>query len=94
MKVKENKKEWKERGLGVLKLNRKKPDVEDKNDNSTKARFVMRADGSHRVVLNSPIKKELKFGDPDGKAPPNGYLYFWGSMDGKPQLELLQLKVS
>ena len=90
----ENKKEWKERGLGVLKLNKKKPEDEGKNDTTTKARFIMRADGSHRVVLNSPIKKELKFGDPNGKSPSNGYLYFWGSIDGKPQLELLQLKVS
>ena len=93
MKVGETKKEWKERGLGVLKLNRGKVNDEDDKDTSTKARFIMRADGSHRVVLNSPIKKELKFGNPDGKAPSGGYLYFWGSIDGKPQLELLQLKV-
>lgn len=94
VKVNETKKEWKERGLGLLKLNRGKVNDEDEKDASTKARLIMRADGSHRVVLNSPIKKELKFGNPDGKAPSGGYLYFWGSVDGKPHLELLQLKVS
>lgn len=85
------KKEWKERGLGTVRLNLTAP---TKGDGvvKPKARLVMRADGSHRVILNTPIKKEIKFGDVKGLAPDNGFIYFMGSVDGG-KLELLQLKV-
>ncbi|KAK4983911.1 hypothetical protein LTR66_008666 [Elasticomyces elasticus] len=84
------KKEWKERGLGVLRLNVENLDDTD-GDGRVKARFVMRADGSHKVVLNTPIKKELKFGNPKGEEPVGGYVYFMGSVGAG--LELLQLKM-
>lgn len=90
--VTEGKKEWKERGLGVLRLNVGKIQ-HDAKDLRPKARLLMRADGSHRVILNTPVKKEIKFGTPKGEAPSNGYLYFMGTVDGKEGLELLQLKV-
>ncbi|KAF2138432.1 uncharacterized protein K452DRAFT_328656 [Aplosporella prunicola CBS 121167] len=89
--VTESKKEWKERGLGNLKLNVMKP---EEADGKKKARFVMRSDGSHRVALNSPVQKELKVGDVKGGKPSNGYVFFMGSLaDGQGQLELLQLKM-
>lgn len=53
----------------------------------------MRADGSHRVVLNTPVLKSLKFGDVKGERPNSGYVYFMGSIDGSSKLELLQMKV-
>lgn len=88
----DGKKEWRERGLGVLRLNVKA--AEDGDDNSKpKARFLMRADGSHRVVLNTPIKKEIKFGTPSGGPPTNGFIYFMGTFDGRDNLEMLQIKV-
>lgn len=108
----EGKKEWKERGVGVLKVNvlaatpsaTRPTSAADDDDPeqglgkpsqlTKKARFVMRADGSHRLVLNSPIKKELKVGDSNGEQPTNGYVFFSGTLDGKATLELLQLKVS
>lgn len=91
---KSGRKEWKERGLGTLKLNVVKPTPEEHESSAPKrARFIMRAEGSHRVVLNSPVQKELKVGDAQGGRPAGGYVYFWGSVDGKPTLELLQLKV-
>jgi len=112
-----NKQEWKERGLGVFKLNvtkaskddeetseadadsstedKDEEDEEDKDDDAGKkqARFVMRADGSHRVILNSRVNKELKVGDPQGAAPKGSYFFFFGSLEGG-GLELLQVKVS
>lgn len=105
-----SKKEWKERGLGTLRLNvqnspnadveagaaaaANKSDTHDSNDEGkVRARLVMRADGSHRVVLNTPIKKELRFGSVTGGAPQGGFVYFMGSVDGSAKLELLQLKV-
>ena len=111
------KKEWKERGLGALRLNVAMPDDQDDDDDQDedqdeedeagdrpttttsattvpRARLVMRADGSHRVILNTPIKKEIKFGSVSGTAPQGGYVYFMGNIDGSGKLELLQLKVS
>lgn len=88
----DGKKEWRERGLGVLRLNVKASGDGD-NDGKPKARFLMRADGSHRVVLNTPIKKEITFGTPSGAAPTNGFIYFMGTFDGRENLEMLQLKV-
>lgn len=88
VKLDDGKKEWKERGLGTVKLN-----VKETDDGKT-ARFIMRAEGSHRVILNTPIKKEINVGDPQGGRPKGQYVYFSGTIDNKPQLELLQLKVS
>ncbi|KAK8218963.1 hypothetical protein IWZ01DRAFT_538514 [Phyllosticta capitalensis] len=92
--VTDDKKEWKERGTGNLKLNVWKLSRADQEAKvPKKARFVMRADGSHRVVLNSPIQKELKFGGvPNGTKPTNGYVFFMGTMEGN-GIELLQLKM-
>jgi Ran-binding protein 3 len=52
----------------------------------------MRADGSHRVVLNTPIHKNIKFGDANGEEPQNGIMLFMGNVDGS-KIELLQLKM-
>lgn len=93
VKVTESKKEWKERGLGNLKVNvHKQSSKDDDEKSSKKARFVMRADGSHRVVLNSPIQKELKVGDVHGEKPTSGLILFMGTIDGN-ELEMLQLKM-
>lgn len=85
-----DKKEWKERGMGDLKLLVSKGDLES-GGNQMKGRFVMRADKSHRLLLNSPIIKNGKYGSTEGDIPKGGFL-FMGSIDGKP-VELLQLKV-
>ena len=88
----DGKKEWRERGLGVLRLN-VKSGYDGDESNKPKARFLMRADGSHRVVLNTPVKKEIKFGTPSGGPPTNGFIYFLGTFDGRSNLEMLQIKV-
>jgi Ran-binding protein 3 len=88
----DGKKEWRERGLGMLRLNVNAGYDGDENS-KPKARFLMRADGSHRVVLNTPIKKEIKFGTPSGEAPKNGFIYFMGTFEGSSNLEMLQIKV-
>ncbi|KXS99570.1 hypothetical protein AC578_2212 [Pseudocercospora eumusae] len=86
------KKEWRERGIGVLKLNVKMPAPDDQDAKLT-ARLLIRADGSHRIMLNTPIKKELKFGDQSGEKPQSGNILFSGTIDEKPDLALLQLKL-
>lgn len=90
--VADGKKEWKERGLGVVRLNVKKA-APGEDGTKPKARLLMRAEGSHRVILNTPVKKEIKIGAPNGGPPQGGYVYFMGAVDGKTSLELLQLKV-
>jgi Ran-binding protein 3 len=89
-------KQWRERGSGVLRLNVKKSS-DDAPDAPPQARLIMRADGSHRVVLNTIVKKELKFGDPKGGPPQGGSLLFMGTIPGAEEsagkLELLQIRV-
>jgi Ran-binding protein 3 len=87
------KKEWRERGVGILRLNVQRP-LHDDDDTKTTARLLMRADGSHRVLLNTPILPQIKFGQPDGSRPSGSYVYFMGTIDDKTELQLLQLKVS
>lgn len=87
-----SKKEWKERGVGTLRLKLEDVGPED-GAGHLKVRLVMRADGSHRVILNTPVKREIKFGSVSGDEPAGGYMYFMGSIDDRPRLELLQLKV-
>lgn len=77
----------------MLRLN-VKSGYDGDEDNKPKARFLMRADGSHRVVLNTPVKKEIKFGTPSGGPPTNGFIYFLGTFDGRSNLEMLQIKVT
>ena len=88
----DGKKEWRERGLGVLRLNVRHA-VADDPDAKVKARLLIRADGSHRVVLNTPVKKEINFGAATGGPPQGGLMLFMGSLEGMGGLELLQLKV-
>ncbi|GAB7364808.1 hypothetical protein MBLNU230_g5603t2 [Neophaeotheca triangularis] len=87
------KKEWRERGFGVLRLNVRNPKTEDGEDAKPKARFLLRAMGSHRVVLNTPVKKELTFGTPQGEKPSGGNVFLMGTIEGSTGLELLQLKM-
>lgn len=85
---------WKERGVGNLKLNTRKRTYEEEESNTPKkARFIMRAEGSHRVVLNSPIHRDLKVGDPKGEKPTAGMVYFLGSLDKERAHEMLLLRL-
>ncbi|KAG5296347.1 nuclear protein export protein Yrb2 [Histoplasma capsulatum G186AR] len=112
-----NGKEWKERGVGVFKVNIREP-VNDGNntdgseeepqpgDNKTDeehekeekhkanedegvepkkktARVIMRADGVWRVILNIPVFKGMKAGDPSGGPPKGKQVHFAGFEDGK-----------
>ncbi|KAK5166861.1 uncharacterized protein LTR77_007590 [Saxophila tyrrhenica] len=86
-------KEWKERGAGVVKLNCTRPG-EGEEDAKLTARLLMRADGSHRVILNTAVGKELKFGAPGGGKPQGGGLQFLGVVDGVKDPVVLLLKVN
>lgn len=77
---------WKERGVGNIKLN-------ITIDEPKKARFVLRADGTHRLILNAAVTKQLVFGaDSEGAKPKDGRLLF-NSPNAEGNLEMHLLKV-
>ncbi|KAJ4985930.1 nuclear protein export protein [Stagonosporopsis vannaccii] len=78
---------WKERGVGNIKLNVTK-------DEPRKARFVLRADGTHRLLLNAAVTKTLIFGaDSEGAKPKDGRLLFNSpNAEGNLDMHLLKLK--
>ncbi|EFR05274.1 hypothetical protein MGYG_08285 [Nannizzia gypsea CBS 118893] len=86
--------EWKERGVGTFKLNAKKSteaaagDEEEGGAAATKpsrrsARFIMRTDGVFRLILNIPLYKGMKVGDPEGKEPTGKHVQISGIEDGR-----------
>jgi Ran-binding protein 3 len=78
-------KNWQERGVGPLKLNITK-------ESPKKARLILRADGTHRLLLNAPITKSLIFGDKDGKESTDGKILFTApTADGKIETYLLRV---
>jgi Ran-binding protein 3 len=59
-----------------------------------KPRFIMRANGTNRVVLNSPVPKDTDFGHPGahGAKPTGQTIMFMGMLDVG-EMQTLQLKV-
>lgn len=49
-----------------------------------KARLIMRTDGVHRVILNTPVFKDMNVGTHDGKEPTGKTMHLTGLEDGKP----------
>lgn len=79
-------KSWKERGVGTLKLNATK-------GSPRKARFVLRADGTHRLILNNAVQKQYMYGDAEGGRPTGGQLLFTGPKENSNELQTQLLKV-
>lgn len=77
---------WKERGVGTFKFN-------ITTDEPKKARFVLRAEGTHRLLLNAAVTRNMVFGgDAQGEKPKDTRLLFNSpNMEGK--LEMYLLKV-
>lgn len=55
------------------------------------ARFIFRTDGSHRMMLNSPITDQVELKDRAGGAPRSKSTIFTGFVDGKPTPCLIQV---
>ena len=65
---------------------------ETSNGLERKARLIMRARGTHRLVLNTPVFKEMNVGTHDGKEPTGKTMHITGLAEGKPTG--YQMKVS
>jgi Ran-binding protein 3 len=86
MAVEGSTKAWKERGVGTFKFN-------VTVDEPKKARFVLRADGTHRLLLNAAVTRQLVFGgDSEGGKPKDGRLLFnTPTADGELEMHLLRV---
>lgn len=49
-----------------------------------KARLLMRTDGVHRLVLNTPVFKDMNVGTHDGKEPSGRTMHLTGLEEGRP----------
>ena len=49
-----------------------------------RGRILMRTDGVHRVVLNTPVFKEMNVGTKEGDEPTGRTMMLTGMEDGKP----------
>jgi Ran-binding protein 3 len=87
--------EWKERGIGDLKINvrfeLKEGSDEEAPQFERKARIIMRTEHVHRVVLNTPIFKGMKVGNQSGDEPNGKFLNLAGMENGKPALFMLKV---
>ena len=50
-----------------------------------KGRVLMRTDGVHRVILNSPVFKEMNVGTKDGEEPSGRTMMLTGMEDSRPR---------
>ena len=87
-------KEWKERGVGQFKIKTLWPaPLEDPEETVVpKSRLIMRTDGVHRLVLNTPVFKGMKVGAPDGSEPVGKTCYISGMEGGKPATFTLKVR--
>ena len=82
---------WKERGTGVLKFNVSTSFQEGSDRPQKKARFIMRAHQTFRVLLNSPVFKGMKIGDLKGNEPAKKQVSIAVIEDGKPTPYLINV---
>lgn len=80
---------WKERGTGNFKFN-------ITMDEPKKARFVLRADGTHRLLLNASVTKNMVFGgNAQGDKPKDTRLLFNSpTADGELEMHLLKVSIT
>ncbi|KAL8932596.1 MAG: hypothetical protein Q9211_006226, partial [Gyalolechia sp. 1 TL-2023] len=76
---------WHEKGKGSFKLN------VAENEKEKKARFIMRAHQTFRVLLNQPVFKKMQVGNSKGQEPQGKTVSFAVIDQGRPTPHLLKL---
>ena len=90
-------KAWKERGAGVFKFNVSTFDSSDTANQQRRARFIMRAHQTYRILLNTPVFKQMMIGDPVKKGEePNAKSLSIAVItdDGKPIPYLIRVRLN
>ncbi|KAL8973998.1 MAG: hypothetical protein Q9197_001771 [Variospora fuerteventurae] len=87
---------WHEKGKGAFKLNVAVAEGGDEQQQQQqqqekKARFIMRAHQTFRVLLNQPIFKKMQVGDSKGREPSGKNFAFAVIDQGRPTPHLLKL---
>ena len=81
-------KAWGERGFGIFKFN-----VTQKSEDDRSGRFIMRVHQTYRVILNTPVFKQMSIGDSKGKEPPGKAISFAVVENGKPVPYMLRVRI-
>ena len=90
---------WKERGAGMIKLNKMafaSADRESTKDKQrrTAARLLMRNNATHKTILNAGLYSGMPIGDPlDIKKRPSGNQMQFAAPDEQGLITLYRLKV-
>ena len=82
---------WKERGRGVFKLNVTPTQAGDPNESRKKGRLIMRAHQTYRILLNTPVFKQMQVGDSKGKEPHGSQVSLAVVEGGKPTPYLVRV---
>ncbi|MCJ1469952.1 hypothetical protein MMC07_008597 [Pseudocyphellaria aurata] len=82
---------WKEGGRGTFKLNVTISKSNEAPNLQKNGRFIMRAHQTYRVLLNTPVFKQMTIGDSKGNEPPGRHFSFAVIEDGKPTPYLIKL---
>lgn len=82
---------WKEGGKGVFKLNMTIPGTNKLEHTQRSGRFIMRAHQTFRVLLNTPVFKQMKVGDSKGNEPTSKTLSFSVIEKAKPTPYLIRV---
>ncbi len=69
-----------------------KPKPDEAQSPQKTGRFIMRAHQTYRVLLNTPVFKQMKVGDKDGNEPPGKSISFAVIEDGKPTPYLVKVR--
>jgi Ran-binding protein 3 len=75
----------------VFKLNLSVPRLETSENFQSSGRFIMRAHQTFRVLLNTPVFKQMKIGDSKGNEPTGKSLSFSVVEKGKPTPYLIRV---
>lgn len=83
---------WKEGGRGSLKLNVPISKLNETPNLAKTGRFIMRAHQTYRVLLNTPVFKQMKIGDSKGNEPQSKSFSFAVIEDGKPTPYMIKVR--
>lgn len=84
--------QWKERGRGVLKLNKTEQNNDSDPPRKKGARLIMRTEGTFIVVLNIPVYRGMNAGGPQG-GPPTGNTVSFMGQEASGKLQQITIRV-